>query len=80
MKSDDVKTMADLVEFIATLAEAIRLGDCNLQNSTVCGFLEALSGSLADSPGCYLNRDENPDEINPFRVFADSLDAARIYD
>lgn len=76
----EVSGIEDLADFIEQLASDLRSGAIPLSNSSVPSFLEALSGSLGDYRGRYLNAGINPDEVNAYQRIADAIDSATEYD
>ena len=75
-----ITSKADFVNFVRSLKESFKEDPYSWQNDTLESFLGALEGFADDIDGYYLNRGENLPEKPTWRMFAEILDAARIYD
>jgi hypothetical protein len=76
----EVESVEQLAIFVFELAQSIREGQIQLHNVSVDSYLEALSGFMEDSAGFYKNEKIAPQSVNPYRLVADALDAATVYD
>ena len=81
MKTIDIQSREDLSRFVLQLREDLVAKPGEWENVSLEDFLEAFSRYLVDIPGYYKNQnlDVNPD-IPSWRVFADVLMGARIYE
>ena len=69
-------------EFVSFLQEMVKERESGAEwdNNDLTSFLEALSGWIQDMDGYYKNVEgQQPEEPN-WKVFADALNAAKIYD
>lgn len=75
-----VESREELLHLIRTLGEDLRRQPSSWENRDLYSYLEALAGWLADMEGFYKARGENLDELPVWRIFADALMAARVYE
>ena len=75
-----VQTREDLVAFIETLSTDFMSNQESWANVDLASFLEAMSAWSQVMEQCYKHRGETINAIPPWRVFADILMAARIYE
>ena len=75
-----VRTREDLVEFVEALHEAFNDNRDTWSNSDLSSFLGAMAAWSRDMEGFYRGRGEALSEVSPWRVMADILMAARIYE
>ncbi len=75
-----VRTREDLVSFLAALSADHVAGAQGWTNTDLGSFLEAMSSWSQDMNGFYENGGEAIDAVSPWRVLADILMAARLYE
>jgi hypothetical protein len=75
-----VRTREDLVEFIEALRADYGTGPVPWANADLESFITATSAWAADMEGFYDNAGEDLSTLPPWRVFADILMAARVYE
>lgn len=75
-----VRTREDLVAFIDALAADYRADRLAWTNTDLASFLAAMSAWSEDMEGFYENGGEHLASLPPWRVLADILMAARIYE
>ena len=83
MSPDSTKHIASkdqLIAFVRELAADARANGATWENSTLESFFDAMSAWLDDADGFYANRSERIEAQSPWRVVADALAAARIYE
>ena len=80
LRPDDVRTRADLVEYIAALQRDLVTHPDPWENPTLERYLDALSRWTADMDGAFKNRGlATPDEPT-WRLIAQKLLAASMYE
>jgi hypothetical protein len=75
-----VSSREDLVKFLSALSDDFAKRPEAWSNVDLSSFLEAMSGWAADMEGYYINNGEDLSHISPWRVLADVLTAARVYE
>jgi hypothetical protein len=76
-----MNSRSDLILFIYALKDDLKQHPENWENCDLHTYLGALGRFLGDAQGYYRNRKEDVDtEVPSWRLFADSLLAASIYD
>lgn len=75
-----VRTREDLVAFIGALAADHGTNAATWTNPDLGSFLEAMSEWATDMDGFYKNVGEELSSLPPWRVLADMLMAARVYE
>jgi hypothetical protein len=75
-----IRTRADLSEFIRTLALNLREQPDAWENRDLSSFLEALSAWTTDMDGFFKNRGEPVPEEPAWSTFARMLFAAKVYE
>lgn len=79
--TDSIKSKSDFVSFIDELLLDYKYNKEKWENNSLETFLEALSGYTDDIEGYYKNNSIDVNLENPsWRVFADCLYGARIYE
>ena len=72
---------SDLVQFIYALQNDLNQHPENWENSDLQTYLGALAAFLADADGYYRNKKVDVDaDVPSWRLLADSLQAASVYD
>ena len=72
---------SDLVQFIYALQDDLKQRPQDWENCDLYTYLGALAAFLGDADGYYLNRKEDVDaDVPSWRLLADSLQAASVYD
>jgi len=80
-KGESVQTKAEFVEFLRMLSNDYKTHGSKWENGTLDHYLEAMSAWLSDAEGYYPNWGIEVDPNQPsWRVFADTLLAARVYE
>jgi hypothetical protein len=75
-----VCTREDLVEFIGALARDYEIGRSTWANAELGSFLGAMAAWSADMEGFYTQSGEQLELMSPWRVLAEILVAARVYE
>lgn len=76
----NVSTRDELVAFAKSLAADFRENPDAWENTTVDAYLEAFAAWVEDMDGFYLNQGESIPESPSWRVVADMLMAAKMYE
>lgn len=80
-KGESIQTKAEFVEFLKLLLSNYRTYGNKWENDSLDRYLEAMSAWVDDSEGYYDNLGIGVDPNQPsWRVFADILLAARVYE
>lgn len=79
-RARSVQTRADLVAFVAALQADLASNPKDWTNADLAAFLEAMAAWLQDSDGYYRNTEQNLSELPPWKILADALMGARIYE
>jgi hypothetical protein len=77
---DRVASREELVAFLQELATDSKANSSSWENATLENFLEALAAWTEVADRYYANRGESIAEVSPWRVIAEALLAARIYE
>ena len=75
-----VRTREDLVVFVEALAADYGTSSSTWTNTDLASFLTAMSAWSLDMKGYYENSGEDLASLPPWRVLADILMAARVYE
>jgi len=75
-----VRTREDLVAFVEALAADYGNNQATWTNTDLASFLAAMSAWSEDMEGFYENSGEDLASLSPWRVLADILMAARVYE
>ena len=79
-KRDNIKSKADFVNFVEFLAEDSKINPQEWENKTVSDFLEAMASWTQDMEGYYINHNlPIPENVN-WKVMAEILTAAKVYE
>ncbi len=77
----EMNSRGDLVQFIYALQSDLDEHPEEWENSDLHTYLGALAAFLGDAHGYYRNRKEDADaDLPSWRLLADSLQAASVYD
>ena len=77
----EMNARSDLIQFIYALQDDLKQHPENWENSDLHTYLGALARFLGDAHGYYRNKKEDVDPDSPsWRLLADSLQAATVYD
>ena len=71
---------AEFIAIVRIIQNEAEQSPVPFPNGELALFLEALSGWVEDMDGYYRNRGEIPPVNVPWRVMADALRAARVYE
>jgi hypothetical protein len=77
---DEVKTRADLAAYVRALAAELRSGEKSWENANLQSFLDALAAWTMDMEGLYENRGEAVPEQPSWKLVAELLRAATLYE
>jgi len=80
MLPNDVVTSDDLARFISQLAEQADAGYCDWENPTLPRFLEAMAAWAEDIESYYRLHGIDMSQESKWRLFADLLMAATMYE
>ncbi len=75
-----VRTRDDFVAFVCALLNDLKSGDTPWENATLERFVEALAAWSTDMDGYYANRGEKLPEQPSWRIVAEMLLAATMYE
>ena len=75
-----VSSRAELVAFIGHFSEGVRRGEVRVDNDNLHAYLGALSAWINAADGYYNNCGIDPATVAPWRLFADAVFAATIYE
>lgn len=79
-RTNNIKTRADFVGFVKFLIGDLKNNSEEWENKTLSGYLEAIASWTEDMDGYYINNNlPIPENIN-WKVFADILIAAKMYE
>ena len=80
MLSTDVKSSEDLSRFIAEMHDDLIANPDDWENYQFSSFVEAMSACVHDMDGYYKNTGQEYSGEPTWKIFADILAAARIYE
>ncbi len=75
-----VQSREDLVAFVEALKADLKANRGDWANADLASYLEAMAAWIQDMPGYYQNTGQNLSELPPWRILADVLMGARIYE
>lgn len=75
-----VRTRDDLARFVLRLKDDLLANPQKWENRDLSPFLEAMAGWIADMEGYYKNTGQDLDSLPPWRIVADMLMGARVYE
>jgi len=75
-----VQTREDLAAFVAELKADLDANPGDWENADLPSFLEAMAAWIQDMEGYYQNTGQNLSDLPPWKVLADVLMAARMYE
>ena len=76
----NIKTKNDFINFIIALLSDFKTNTESWENQDIGSYLEAMSAWLQDSKGYYKNKGENEPEHPDWKMMAQILYAAKIYE
>jgi hypothetical protein len=79
-KALTVRTRQDLVRFLDSFSADFVANRAAWNNADLESFLAALAAWAQDMEGFYENRGEHAESLPPWRILADLLMAARVYE
>jgi hypothetical protein len=79
-QAENVRNRQDLAILISDLVDDLRSNKQEWENDNLLDFLEAMSRWVQDMDGYFMNRGEPIPTDKPWKLFADILMAARIYE
>lgn len=77
---DEVQTRADLIGFIRALRDDLVHNDQEWENPTLERFLEALAAWTSDLDGYFINKGKPVPTSPNWKLFAQMLAAASVYE
>jgi hypothetical protein len=80
LRSEDVKSREDLADFIRGLRADLAEDAEQWENPDLDGYLEALGAVVEDLEGRFMNRGEPVPTEPSWRLVAELLDAATVYE
>jgi hypothetical protein len=79
-KYDSITTKEDFISFVELLIEDLRINPNEWENKTLESYLEAIVSSTEDLEGYYLNNNlPIPQHVN-WKLFANILATAKMYE
>lgn len=79
-KINNIKSKTDFIDFVESLAKDLRNNPEEWENKTLPEFLGAIASWTEDMEGYYINNNlPIPDNVN-WKVMADILAAAKMYE
>jgi len=75
-----IKTRQDLVQFISMLRADLEDNPAGRENLSLLDFLDSLAAWIESMDQCYRNQGVEFSEDQPWKLFAEMLLAARIYE
>jgi hypothetical protein len=78
--ADSIRTRQDFSQFVRLLRDDLVRNPDHWDNDTLLSFLDAMSGWAADMEGAFLNQGRSVPEEPTWRLFAQMLRAAQIYE
>lgn len=79
-KINTIKTKSDFINFVELLLENLKSNPEEWENKTLPNFLEAIASWTEDMDGYYKNNNLPIPENIDWKVFANILAAAKIYE
>lgn len=79
-KARGIQSHEEMASFIRALRLDLVRNPHDWENGSLDVFLEALAAWIEDIDGYYLNKHEVIPNMVPWRIFADALLAAKIYE
>ncbi|MDQ8203971.1 hypothetical protein [Pelagicoccus sp. SDUM812003] len=80
MPNEHIQTKSDLINHLEEIRKDFEKNGSSWENNDLPNYLEAFQSFVEAIEGYYKNRKENIEEMNTWRVMADCLSAARIYE
>lgn len=78
--AEDVTSRGELVEFLASLAQAVRAGEVHVENETAAELLDAASAWIRDCDGYFRNQGKEVPQDPDWALVAAIFSAALIYE
>jgi hypothetical protein len=75
-----IKSREDFVAFVRALSNDLRDNRASWENASLERYLEALGAWVADMDGYYINQGKPAPKLPDWKVVADMLMAARLYE
>ncbi len=79
-KLENIQTRKDFSEFITCLSKDFEQHKEDWENPNLLSFLEAMSSWVEDMDGYYKSHQKPFSENQPWKIFAEILYAAKIYE
>ena len=78
--NNSIRSREDFVAFVKALSKDLRDNPVTWENANLERFLEALSAWVEDMDGYYINQDKPVPQQPDWKVAADMLMAAKMYE
>lgn len=78
--NNSIRSREDFVAFIKALVKDLRENPASWENSNLESYLEALGAWVEDMDGYYLNQGKHVPQQPDWKVIADMLMAAKMYE
>lgn len=79
-RAQAVRTRDDLAAFVVELKADLDTNPDAWENGNLHSFLEAMAAWIGDMQGYYQNTGQSLSDLPPWKVFADILMGARLYE
>lgn len=79
-RARSVQTREDLAAFVAELKADLDANPGEWTNADLASFLEAMAAWIQDMEGYYENTGQKLSQLSPWKIVADVLMAARMYE
>ncbi len=79
-RAQEVRTREDLEVFVLELGADLQANPSEWTNPNLGSFLEAMAAWISDMEAYYQNTGQEYSDLSPWKVVADMLMAARIYE
>lgn len=80
MHPDNVNSKADFIAFIESLVQDLKMNRSEWENKNLEDYLVAIASWTDDMEGYYINTNQPVPENVPWKIFADILIAAKMYE
>jgi hypothetical protein len=80
MPNEGIKNRQDLIDHLEEIRKDFSANGDEWENNNLENYLEALQAYFQDIEGYYKNRGEKIEDIEPWRMFADALSGAVVYE
>ena len=77
---DKLESKEDFSRFVLGLLEDFRINSAGWENQDLLSFLEAIAAWSEDMDGFYSNQGRDTPKVTDWKIFAEILYAARVYE